>query len=80
MTNDEIAEGIRKELQEIEAGMGRVLRGLDMIGDSGQVVGDDLVHLQAYRQVLKGSRHAVMGAHKGLETLAGQAQVKFGGK
>ena len=80
MNNDELAAGIRKDLQEIEAAMGRVTRSLDMIGDSGAVVGEDLMHLQAYRQIIKGARHSVMGAHKGLEALSGQAQVNFGGK
>jgi len=80
MTNDELAAGIRQDLQEVESGMGRILRALDAIGESGGVTGETLEHLKAYRMVIKGARHSVKGAHAGLETLAGQASVKFGGK
>jgi len=80
MTNDENAKGIRDDLQMTENALGRALRRLDAIEASGQVVGDALLHLKAYRQILKGARHSVQGGHKGLEVLAGQTGTKFGGK
>ena len=80
MADDPDAVKIKDGLQNAERGLGVAIRHLDAIIEGGTLNEDDLAEAKAYRQVLKGSRHAVKGAHAGLEALANKSQKRFGGK